>query len=69
LREAAGDAITAGQLTAMDPDLAAQTLWGAIHGIASLPFHFRKFPLADADERIEAAITILLRGMGAKGLG
>lgn len=63
IKEAIVDAMSAGQLIAMDADLAAQTLWGAIHGVVALPFHFVKFPLAEQGERIEAAVATLLRGM------
>lgn len=63
LRLAIAQAIAAGRMMQMDVDMAAQTLWGTIHGIVALPFHFRRFPLGNDGERLEAALQLIVRGM------
>lgn len=64
LREAITEAIEAGRMIPLDPDLASQTFWGAIHGVIALRFNFPRFSLHDADERLEAALEMIVRGMG-----
>jgi AcrR family transcriptional regulator len=63
LKAAISQAIGAGRMRPMDVDVAAQTLWGTIHGIVALPFNFRRFPLAEDRERLEAALDMIVRGM------
>ena len=63
LREALSQAIAAGRIMRMDVDMAAQTLWGTIHGIVALPFHFKNFPFAKDDARLETALHMIVRGM------
>ena len=65
LRDAVSEAMAAGRMTPMSADIAAQTLWGTIHGAVALSFHFRRFPLEKESERIEAALTVIMRGMAA----
>jgi AcrR family transcriptional regulator len=65
LRQAITQAIAAGRMMPMDVDIAAQTLWGTVHGIVALPFHFRRFPLGEDSERLEAALQMIVRGMVA----
>lgn len=65
LKEAVSSAISTGRMKPMDADLATQTLWGTIHGVVALPFHFKRFPLARQNERIRVAIRAMLRGLGA----
>lgn len=65
LREAISQAMTAGQIIAMDVDTAAQTLWGTVHGIVALPFHFRRFPLGADSDRLDAALQMIVRGIKA----
>jgi AcrR family transcriptional regulator len=67
LREAISQAIAAGRMIPTDVDIAAQTLWGAIHGIVALPFNFPRFPFGDNRERLEAALRIIVRGMEVRG--
>ncbi len=63
LREATAAAIAAGELQDGDPDLAAQTFWGTIHGVVAMEFNFGQFPLEDARKRLDAAMAAVLRGM------
>lgn len=63
MREAVAAAMAAGQLREMDVDLAAQTIWGTIHGVVALEFNFGQFPLEDARERLDQAMAVVLRGM------
>lgn len=65
LRLAVSEAIAAGRMKAVDVDLAAQTLWGTIHGIVALPFHFRRFPFVNEKARLDAALSMILQGMEA----
>lgn len=65
LREAISEAMAARRMIPMDADTAAQTLWGAIHGTVALSFHFRRFPLEKESERVEAALSLIMRGMAA----
>lgn len=67
LREAISQAVAAGRMRPNDVDIAAQTLWGAIHGIVALPFHFPRFPFGNDQERLEAALRMIVRGMEAEG--
>ncbi|MCT2559414.1 TetR/AcrR family transcriptional regulator [Tsuneonella sp. YG55] len=67
LKEAILQAIAAGRMTPVDVDIAAQTLWGAIHGIVALPFNFPRFPLAKDNERLEFALRMMVRGMETGG--
>lgn len=67
LRDSIAQAIAAGRMISMDADIVAQTLWGTIHGIVALPFHFPKFPFGDEGERIEAAAQLIVRGMEVRG--
>ncbi len=43
--------------------MAAQTFWGAIHGVVALEFNFGQFPLEDARGRLDEAMAVVLRGM------
>lgn len=63
LREAISEAIAAGRMIPMNADMAAQTLWGAIHGTVALSFHFRRFPLENESERLQATLSMIMRGM------
>jgi AcrR family transcriptional regulator len=63
LREATAAAIAAGELVDRDPDLVAQTIWGAMHGVVALEFNFGQFPLEDWDCRVDAAMEVVLRGL------
>jgi AcrR family transcriptional regulator len=63
LRETISEAMAAGRMMSMDVDIAAQTLWGSIHGVVALPFHFARFPLADRERRVEAALRMIVRAM------
>lgn len=63
IRQSIAQAVAAGRMMPMNVDIAAQTLWGTVHGIVALPFHFRRFPLGDGSERLEAALLMIVRGM------
>lgn len=63
IRDAIADAVKAGRFPPMDVELAAQTLWGAIHGVVSLQFHFIRFPFGAENERIDAAVRMIMAGI------
>jgi AcrR family transcriptional regulator len=66
--EAAGQAMAQGRFRAdlKDPELVAQTLWGALHGVAALQITYGQDPLwrmAPWDERARDMAVTVLRGI------
>ena len=56
-------AIEAGAFRKMDPDVAFQVLWGAIHGVIALILTAEGFPFAARSKLVDAAIDNAIRGM------
>lgn len=56
-------AIAAGVFRKIDPDLALQVLWGAVHGVVALVLTAEGFPFAARAELVDAAIDNAMRGM------
>jgi hypothetical protein len=47
----------------LDPDVAFQVLWGAIHGVIALILTAEGFPFAARSKLVDAAIDNAIRGM------
>jgi hypothetical protein len=47
----------------MDPDLALQVLWGAVHGVVVVMLTAEGFPFAARSKVVDAAIDNAVRGM------
>jgi AcrR family transcriptional regulator len=56
-------AMDTGVFRKMDPDLAFQVLWGAIHGVVVLILTAEGFPFAARFKVVDAAIDNAMRGM------
>lgn len=56
-------AMDAGVFRKLDPDMALQVLWGAIHGVIALIFTAEGFPFAARSKLVDAAIDNAIRGM------
>ena len=56
-------AIGSGVLRKLDPNLALQVLWGAVHGVVALVLTAEGFPFAARTELVDAAIENAIRGM------
>jgi AcrR family transcriptional regulator len=56
-------AMDSGAFRKMDPDLALEVLWGAIHGVVALLLTAEGYPFAERSKVIEAAIDNAIRGM------
>jgi AcrR family transcriptional regulator len=57
------DAIVAGELRAGDPDVYAQTLWAAAHGLVSLQVTLPGFPWAASEALADTLVAAQLRGL------
>ena len=62
---ATGEAIAAGDLAALDPDLASMTMWAAVHGVAEILLLGFSTDQDDADRLIDSVIETVLAGQGA----
>lgn len=67
LRERSAEAIAQGRFRLNNPDLVAQTLWSAIHGVAALLITCRAFPFEDPKLLIDTMIETAMRGLIAGG--
>jgi AcrR family transcriptional regulator len=56
-------AMDAGVFRKMDPGLAFQVLWGAVHGVVVLILTAEGFPFAQRSKVVDAAIDNAVRGM------
>jgi AcrR family transcriptional regulator len=56
-------AIAAGVFRKLDPDMAFQVLWGAVHGVVALMLTAQGFPFAERSGLVDAAIDNAIRGM------
>jgi AcrR family transcriptional regulator len=56
-------AMDSGVFRKMDPNLALQVLWGAIHGVVALILTAEGFPFAARSKLVDAAIENAIRGM------
>ncbi len=56
-------AMDTGVFRKLDPDLALQVLWGAIHGVIALIFTAEGFPFVTRSKLVDAAIDNAIRGM------
>ena len=54
---------TAGVFRKLDPDMALQVLWGAVHGVIALILTAEGFPFAARSKLVDAAIENAIRGM------
>lgn len=59
-------AMDSGVFRKMDPDLAFQVLWGAVHGVVVLMLTAEGFPFAQRSKVIDAAIDNAVGGMMAR---
>ena len=63
LKERIQSAIDTGVFRKLDPDLAMQVLWGAVHGVMALILTAEGFPFAARTKLVDAAIDNALRGI------
>jgi AcrR family transcriptional regulator len=63
LRRRIEAAIGSGVFRKLDPDLALQVLWGAVHGVVALVLTAEGFPFAARTKLVDAAIENAIRGM------
>jgi len=56
-------AIEAGVFRKIDPDLALQVIWGAVHGVVALVFTAEGFPFAARAKLVDAAVDNAIRGI------
>lgn len=63
LRQRIKTAIESGVFRKLDPDLALQVLWGAVHGVVALALTAEGFPFAARTKLVDAAIENAIRGM------
>lgn len=56
-------AMDSGVFRRLDPDMALQVLWGAIHGVIALILTAEGFPFAARSKLVDAAIENAVRGM------
>ncbi|MDR3437472.1 TetR/AcrR family transcriptional regulator [Telmatospirillum sp.] len=63
LRDRVAEAIRQGRLLITDADLAAQTVWAAIHGVVSLINTCGDFPFVEPQLLVHTMIQTVLRGM------
>ncbi|TMJ01580.1 MAG: TetR/AcrR family transcriptional regulator [Alphaproteobacteria bacterium] len=63
LKRRIGAAIGSGVFRKLDPDLALQVLWGAVHGVVALVLTAEGFPFAARTKLVDAAIENAIRGM------
>ena len=61
------DCIKAGKMRATNVELAAQTLWGGIHGITSLLITHEAFPWVGREKVIHSTVDTLVAGLAAQG--
>jgi AcrR family transcriptional regulator len=57
------DAIERGEFRREDPDVLAQMLWAAAHGLVSLRLTLAEFPWKDAERLAETLVEAELRGL------
>ncbi len=63
LQVSVGECIRRGLFPRMDPDLAAQVIWSAIHGVTSLLITNPNFPWVDRDTLIDTVIDGAVLGL------
>lgn len=63
LRQRIVAVIESGVIRKLDPDLALQVLWGAVHGVVALVLTAEGFRFAARTKLIDAAIENAIRGM------
>jgi AcrR family transcriptional regulator len=63
LRQAVAACITAGRLRAIDPEVAAQTLWMSVHGLVALLITKKAFPFAPRAALIDELLETIVRGL------
>lgn len=63
LKERIQSAIDSGVFRKLDPNLAMQVLWGAVHGVMALILTAEGFPFAARTKLVDAAIDNALRGI------
>jgi AcrR family transcriptional regulator len=56
-------AIDSGAFRKMDPSLALQVLWGAVHGVVALMLTAEGYPFVARSKLVDAAIDNAIRGM------
>ena len=52
-----------GEFRRMNPDVVAQILWAAIHGLVSLRLTLTEFPWEDVDHLAETLVDAEIRGL------
>lgn len=57
--------IEEGKFRREDPVVLAQSVWTALHGVASLLIMKKEFPWVDQDELIRSAVETVVRGVAA----
>ena len=63
LRQRIDAAIESGVFRKLDPGLALQVLWGAVHGVVALVLTAEGYPFAARTKLVDAAIENAIRGM------
>jgi AcrR family transcriptional regulator len=63
IKERIQSAIDTGVFRKLDPDIALQVLWGAVHGVVALILTAEGYPFAARTKLVGAAIDNTLRGM------
>jgi len=61
------ECIKAGKISAMNVELASQTLWAGIHGITSLLITHKTFPWVGRDKVIHSTVDTLVAGLERAG--
>ena len=59
------DCVKAGKMTALNVELAAQTLWAGVHGITSLLITHSDFPWAGREKVIHSTVDTMVSGLRA----
>lgn len=60
-------AMERGEFRRMDPDVVAQILWAAIHGLVSLRLTLTEFPWQDVNHLAETLVDAEIRGLAPDG--
>lgn len=63
LREILAECIATNSIRPLDLDMAAQTLWPAVHGITSLLIQHPDFPWVERDPLIDSVIDTIIAGL------